>query len=1500
MALCTDQYRSFCKGFSFSYYFGFYNSLFQGRQLLYCMRNYLHNLLINVLIVYIIYVYSKDTLSIKGKTMSEHNKLQQLEQDNRYLKRLVQQHQLIHGIGKHINTEPNIDSILSQIVIAATGITGAENGYIFLTDMSTGYLSIRCQKRGNNSRLQIVNEKVKDQIALDVFEKQKPLRSISDNKTLKVATGFLVYSALYTPIIWNTASLGVLAVQNETRSRYFTEDDEKFLLQLAEYAAIAIRNQNQLISEQHQRKTLETLSAAMIESNKSSSIDELGGKIIYLISQILDFQEATVQVFNDYNSDRRLVSFKGFEAHKIDPYLLRPVSKDELVKRIIDTEHPLILSDPTLDADWENESQFTKGIRSWIGIPFITPKISGLITLGHYILGYYNEDIRPILNVISKEVSVVVENFLLRQSEQSQKQLAEALSSIAVTVNTPLNLDTVLERVLSTVGEVVPYEHANIMLIDKEGIAIIKKEAGYNSESVLGLQIKINEFSTFSSMYKSKSAILIQDVKTSQAWKGIENTPEIGSYIGSPIISDNDVVGFLNLSSKESNFFNPEQTISLEAFSRQIAVAIRKTRLLEEVQSKANHLQIINESTFLLNNKLEAYDLLKSIVEKVHEELNCTHCTLFLYDKDENRIVPKVSSGLKRVNLDRPFKVGEGIVGWAYEHGESLLLDDATNDSRFAPSRTNTSALTRSMIATPIKAGSRTIGVICADQDITGWFDESGKQLLETLSQYAGIAIERSNGLEILHTTTDDLISSVITNNVLENIVKGAIKLTNTSTGIIYLISIEDEPRITGHFKHPPDFAHPEPRFHISNGLTHTLIKSGKEIVISNLHNAKKDYPELNINKELLEHYSAMIGIPLKYGSDIVGVLYVHDKSIHDFTEIEVSLLSTLARLAAISIRNSQLFEETQRHSIELDTLNRIGQYISLNSLPNTTDNLLQVIYDQVAKLMDVTNFYIAFWDSKRKHISFEFVREYGDSIKFDDHDWFDREGENGLTEYVATIQEALLLKSEISNWLQEHAVNCFGTMPKTWLGVPMIVGTRTIGVITIQSYEKEFAYTDQQKDLLLAIASQAAIAIEKSRLYNQVQSNYRMLDLLRQSNQMLTSNPNKKLDELFKTSIYKTCEVIGASEITIMVIDHSGEKEKIVSSTENPLLNVENIFEYSREIWQTQKPIHISDINVAVDRNEITYLSNNISSGSLLCLPWVANKISLGVVYIYYTQPRSISILEIDNLKSHFDQVAFVYQSALLIQEQYQQRETMLSILAHEINIPLVALAGTANALKEEIGSSSPEMEEMSSRIIEQSQKIELLTGTILFTFGRAVKPVSFTRHSIYRPLIEACQLFERSAKEKQCDIQKPKAQNGHFPSVDMSLHHLILAFQNLISNAVKYSYFPKTGSTDQRYITIIGDFEEDNPDRYTISIQNYGVGIDEDEIKSGRLFHPFVRGKFSGDRDRPGKGLGLTLVKHIIEVVHNGDINITSEKVAGGAFITTITVSIPIKKDS
>ncbi|PWH17648.1 MAG: hypothetical protein DDG60_01610, partial [Anaerolineae bacterium] len=182
----------------------------------------------------------------------------------------------------------------------------------------------------------------------------------------------------------------------------------------------------------------------------------------------------------------------------------------------------------------------------------------------------------------------ITERRRAHEAEREQRMLAEALTHTAEVLTSSLEFDQILQRILENVGQVVPHDAANIALIQGDHV-IYTSAKGYEKyglalQDVQTLQFKFKKIPNLRKMYLSKQPVVTPNTMEDPGWVHIPEAMWIQSHVGTPIIVQNKVVGFLSLDSAIPNFFNEEHARRLAAFSTQAAIAIENARLFEKVK----------------------------------------------------------------------------------------------------------------------------------------------------------------------------------------------------------------------------------------------------------------------------------------------------------------------------------------------------------------------------------------------------------------------------------------------------------------------------------------------------------------------------------------------------------------------------------------------------------------------------------------------------------------------------------------------------------------------------------------------------------------------------------------------------------------------------------------------------------------------------------------------------------------------------------------------------
>jgi signal transduction histidine kinase len=205
---------------------------------------------------------------------------------------------------------------------------------------------------------------------------------------------------------------------------------------------------------------------------------------------------------------------------------------------------------------------------------------------------------------------------------------------------------------------------------------------------------------------------------------------------------------------------------------------------------------------------------------------------------------------------------------------------------------------------------------------------------------------------------------------------------------------------------------------------------------------------------------------------------------------------------------------------------------------------------------------------------------------------------------------------------------------------------------------------------------------------------------------------------------------------------------------------------------------------------------------------------------------------------------------------------------VTHEIQTRLQAvLAHSENLANYTQYLSHEEVTKMARSVLSSAVALD----TVIQTLGGYLGEYKFKPHSISQVLRDAKRIYETEASNRGIEIKLEMPQTD--PFVQMSLDHFQHAINNLVHNAVKYSF--RSGQDRERYVELT---LRPAADGYNISVSNYGVGIVPEEIESRAIFRNGYQGKLTKGEYRTGGGKGLFFAESVIKK-HHGRIDATSK---------------------
>ncbi|HTJ31584.1 MAG TPA: GAF domain-containing SpoIIE family protein phosphatase [Acidobacteriaceae bacterium] len=312
------------------------------------------------------------------------------------------------------------------------------------------------------------------------------------------------------------------------------------------------------------------------------------------------------------------------------------------------------------------------------------------------------------------------------------------LLRLTSTLNTTLDLRTLLKRTSELVGEAIPYRIFAILLLDENTRELrMRYQIGHTPE-VERMTFPLGR-GVVGQAAQTRQPILLNDV--SQADYYIAASPGVRSEIAIPLINKNKVIGVLDIESEEANYFRPEHLHLLTLTASRIAQAIQNARLYSRTTRQAQALAVLNEIAVEITSILDLDQLFERIGQLLRRLIDYQMFTIFLVDSTGQRLVPRY--GWRFGHTETPsswLPIDTGLIGAAVNEWRLINVPDVTKDHRYHMIHPET----RSEMVVPLFYKNRVIGVLDLEHVKPNSFHERHERTLTTLAAQIAIAIENA------------------------------------------------------------------------------------------------------------------------------------------------------------------------------------------------------------------------------------------------------------------------------------------------------------------------------------------------------------------------------------------------------------------------------------------------------------------------------------------------------------------------------------------------------------------------------------------------------------------------------------------------------------------------------------------------------------------------------------------------------------------------------------
>ena len=390
-------------------------------------------------------------------------------------------------------------------------------------------------------------------------------------------------------------SIGVLNIWYDT-IRTFTDEERIILRLLADQATTAIINMHFIQAEREQRILADSLRKANLQLTDNLELTDVLESILKQVLLLVSAREAQVFLYDGTNLEFGAVIY----AQEVQEDPVHPLGQDSIFYKTAQTGKRILI--PDIQAEENLQDTWKTG--SLVSLPLIFHrKVIGIMNVSFIKPGELDEGSLQVLDLLSNQASIAINNARTFGAEREQRRLAQALHETGRAIQSSLDIEVVLDQILIQIATVIPYNAANLILIEDGEMRVVRQQ-GYqdihnNLDNQINYEFDISRFTTLLRMTESRRPMIIPDTEKHPDWIKTDTTSGVMSWAGAPILEGNHVIGFLSLNNYIANFYSQDHAEILSAFASQASIALTHARLHKEIQEMA----ITDPLTGILNRR---------------------------------------------------------------------------------------------------------------------------------------------------------------------------------------------------------------------------------------------------------------------------------------------------------------------------------------------------------------------------------------------------------------------------------------------------------------------------------------------------------------------------------------------------------------------------------------------------------------------------------------------------------------------------------------------------------------------------------------------------------------------------------------------------------------------------------------------------------------------------------------------------------------------------------
>ncbi len=615
-------------------------------------------------------------------------------------------------------------------------------------------------------------------------------------------------------------------------------------------------------------------------------------------------------------------------------------------------------------------------------------------------------------------------------------------------------------------------------------------------------------------------------------------------------------------------------------------------------------------------------------------------------------------NGVRQPPANFDLAEGEGIVGWMRRTGQPLLIGDFETDTDSLPARPRyiSPEPPRSAVFVPLLAGADVIGAVAIQSYQPHAFTENHLRLLSIIASQAGSAIANARLLETERRRVTQLaligqVSRQIAGILeIDELFVNVARLVRDTFGYYHVgVCVPNERTGQIEFRACSRSELIGRGLPTGHGIIGYVAESG-QAQLANDVTANPHYVPLSV----LPETRSELAVPCKFGNRVLGVIDVQSDQANAFSDNDLFTLQTLADQVAIAIREAQLYEAERHRRRVADTLRDIAVMLAATlDLDPLLDKILEalarvVTYDAVAILLKNEQGTLTIHAARGLAAV---VAALGQQVPV-------REG--GRFIRVQEARRPLIFGQDDGTGAYHELIGL--PADHSCLCAPLIAREEFIGFLSVEKVESQ-AYTQDDAEVVFALAGQAALAISNARLYEAEREQAWVSTALLQVAEATTRSAS--VDQVLSTVVRITPLLSGVDRCIVLLWDNlqdvfRGSHEFGLSREQSALLAGLRIgpgqWPPLDELRESQKPVRIEslegDARIAFGR------------GCMLALPLIARGQVAGAMLVGTKDGTALGAHRIEMITGIANQAALAIESAQLATAQREEAWVNMALL--------------------------------------------------------------------------------------------------------------------------------------------------------------------------------------------------------------------------------------------